>query len=57
MIFYRILLENLEYYGIKGVAHQLLQSYITNRKQFVEINDAKSDTLTVTTMLLGSFWS
>ncbi len=45
---HKILLENLEYYGIKGVAHELLESYITNRKQFVEINDAKSDTLTVT---------
>ncbi len=44
-----ILLEKLEYYGIKGVAHELLECYITKHKQFVEINDAKSVTLTLTT--------
>lgn len=46
---HKILLEKLEYYGIKGVAHDLMESYITNRKQFVEINDVKSDTLALTT--------
>ncbi len=46
---HKILLEKHEYYGIKGVAHELLKSYINNRKQFVEINDAKSNTLTLTT--------
>ncbi len=46
---HKILLEKLEYYGIKGTAHKLMESYITDRKQFVEINDVKSNTLTLTT--------
>lgn len=46
---HEILLEKLNYYGIVGVAHNLMTSYITNRKQYVEIDDTKSDTLTLTT--------
>ncbi len=30
---HRILLEKLKYYGINVVAHELMESYITNRKQ------------------------
>ena len=46
---HKILLDKLDYYGIKGVAHKLMASYIKNRKQYVEIEDSKSDTLTLTT--------
>ncbi len=42
---HKILLQKLEYYGIGGVAHKLMESYLTNRKQFVEINDTTSNTL------------
>jgi len=46
---HEILLEKLNYYGIKGVAHKLMNSYITERKQFVQVDNLKSDTLTLTT--------
>ncbi len=46
---HKILLEKLSYYGIKGTAHKLMTSYITDRKQFVEIDDVKSDTQALTT--------
>jgi len=38
-----ILLYKLQYYGIKNNALSLLRSYLVNRKQFVEINEIKSD--------------
>ncbi len=44
-----ILLHKLKYYGIDGVAHQLMRSYLTDRKQFVEIDNTNSDTLILTT--------
>jgi hypothetical protein len=46
---HKILLEKLKYYGITGVAHKLMESYITNRKQYVEMNETKSDILSITT--------
>ena len=36
------LLKKLEHYGIRGVANQLLQSYLSERKQFVSINNVSS---------------
>ncbi len=45
---HKILFDKLDYYGIKGVAHKLMACYIKNRKQYVEIDDSKSDTLTLT---------
>ena len=33
------LLKKLEHYGIRGVANQLLESYLTNRMQFVSIGN------------------
>ncbi len=44
-----ILLEKFNYYSINGVALKLMESYLTNRTQYVEINDVKSDTLKIMT--------
>ena len=48
---HKILLEKLKHYGIEGIPSQLLnfKSYLSGRKQYVEINDAKSDVLQITT--------
>ena len=46
---HKILLNKLKYYGIEGVPLQLFKSYLTNRTQFVEIDDIKSDTLHIAT--------
>ncbi len=48
---HKILLDKLNYYGIDGLAHNLIESYLTNRKQFVEIDDFKSDILTCSTRI------
>ena len=45
VINHKILLKKLNFYGIRGTAGKWLESYLTNRKQFVEIKDAKSKTL------------
>ena len=37
-----ILLYKLEHYGIRGNCHQILSSYLRNRKQFVGISDSTS---------------
>ena len=46
---HKILLEKLKHYGIDGIPFQLFKSYLSDRKQYVEINDAKSDVLQITT--------
>ncbi len=46
---HNILLDKLSYYGINGKALQLFQSYLTDRKQFVEIDDVKSSELILKT--------
>ena len=38
-----ILCKKLEYYGIRGNANKLFQSYLTNRKQYVSIDGKDSD--------------
>ncbi len=42
-----ILLDKLEHYGIRGIAKKLLQSYLCNRTQFVQIKDTKSTIITL----------
>ena len=41
---HKILLSKLWHYGIRGVAHQWLCSYLSNRMQLVEINGVCSET-------------
>ena len=43
-----ILLDKL-LYGIRSTAYNLLRSYLTNREQFVELNDTASKTLPIVT--------
>ena len=40
---YKILLKKLEAYGIRGNMHDLLSSYLSNRQQYTECNDAQSE--------------
>jgi len=44
-----ILKSKLEYYGIKGTPLKLFDSYLTNRKQYVDFEDTESDMLDITT--------
>ncbi len=46
---HKILLKKLNYYGINGVAYNLMESYLTNRKQYVDMDDVKLEMLMVTT--------
>ena len=41
---HEILLAKLDHYGISGVSHTLLKSYLSNRTQQTEINGVLSDT-------------
>ena len=39
---HNILIDKLNYYGILGVANDLINSYLSNRTQFVEIDGNRS---------------
>ena len=43
-----ILLSKLSYYGVRGIAHDLFKSYLTNRKQHTIINVVSSSFLSIT---------
>ena len=43
-----ILLKKLYSYGIREISLQLIESYLTNRQQFVKINNSRSTSKTVT---------
>ena len=42
---HQILLQKLQYYGIRGIALYWFNSYLSNRKQFILTNSIKSDIL------------
>lgn len=44
---HNILFSKLEYLGIRGIALQWFQSYLSNRKQFVAYNDTESTHMTI----------
>ena len=43
-----ILLNKLESYGIRGITKQWFKSYLSNRKQFVSVNDINSSIRSIT---------
>lgn len=45
---HKILLQKLYHYGVRGCAHEWFKSYLSNRKQFVKINNAESGLQDVT---------
>ncbi len=49
---HKILLTKLNYYGINMMSLKLMQSYLPDRKQYVEFNDTCSKILTLTTSFL-----
>ena len=44
---HKILLEKIQHYGVRGMPINWFQSYLANRKQYVEVNGASSDVLDV----------
>ena len=44
-----ILIQKLNFYGVTGIANDLIRNYLTNRKQFVEIDSFWSDSSDITT--------
>ena len=44
-----ILLNKLTYYGVKNSANDLLRSYLSNRKQYVQIDDISSSIVSINT--------
>ena len=49
-----ILLQKLNFYGIRGVAEKLIESYLSDRKEFVKICDSSSNALGVSCGVLHS---
>ena len=43
-----ILLDKLQHYGIRGNAHKLFTSYLSNRNQYVKVNNTNSNSSPVT---------
>ena len=44
-----ILLQKINFYGIRGIPHEWFKSYLMNRKQFVVFDNASSQRQTITT--------
>lgn len=45
---HEILLNKLNLYGVRGIAHKWFSSYLSNRHQFVQLASIKSSTLQIT---------
>ena len=43
LVDHRLLLDKLEFYGIRGISHDFFRSYLTNRYQRVEIKDDRGN--------------
>ncbi len=48
MLYHEILISKLEYYGLHDFSIELFKSYLSNRKQYVEIAESISDMLCLT---------
>ncbi len=46
---HQILLKKMEHYGVRDTSFNLFQNYLTNRKQYVEYDDIKSNMLEIST--------
>ena len=46
---HNILLHKLHHYGIRETPLKLIKSYLSNRQQFVEVNETRSETLPMVT--------
>ena len=44
---HNILLEKIQHYGIRGIAHQWFKSYLENRKKFVSTSGPESELASV----------
>ena len=44
-----ILVSKLEHYGVDGIPLQLVKKYLTNRKQYVQLNEVNSNLLPINT--------
>ena len=49
---HNIILEKLDYYGIRGVAKYWFRSYLDNQKQYVTLNGSNSTMKTILTEVL-----
>ena len=45
---HNILIKKLEFYGIRGIANNLMKNYLTNRRQYVSIDQQSSSLLSIT---------
>ena len=52
---HNILLEKIQHYSIRGIAHKLFKSYLEKRKQFVSASGAKSELASVSYSVPQSF--